>query len=73
MTAHQFEPDEDDLERIRARAAGIFTPDVLDSWMHGPNDYLGGRPIDVLEVRGPDGLGDVLDALDVAEQKAWGG
>lgn len=63
----QFEAD---LHRVLERAAEIFEPRVADSWMRGPNEFLGGRPIDVLRIRGVD---EVLEALDVAEQKAWGG
>lgn len=59
-----------DLEHVFSRAAMIFEPEVIKDWMTGPNRYLGGRPIDVLRERG---ASEVLDALDVAEQMAFGG
>jgi hypothetical protein len=59
-----------DLEHVYSRAAMIFEPDVIRDWMTGPNRYLGGRPIDVLRERG---ASEVLDALDAAEQIAFGG
>ncbi len=48
----------------------IFEPAVAVSWLRGPNSYLGGRPIDFLRAGR---LDEVLDAVRVAEQKAWGG
>lgn len=60
-----------DLEHVFSRAALIFEPDVIKDWMTGPNSYLqGARPIDVLRSRG---VSDVLNALDAAEQIAFGG
>ena len=60
-----------DLEHVYSRAAMIFTSSVINSWMTGPNDYLeGARPIDVLKTRG---VSEVLNALDAAEQIAFGG
>ncbi|HCB05837.1 MAG TPA: DUF2384 domain-containing protein [Nocardioides sp.] len=59
-----------DLEHVFSRAALIFEPDVIKDWMTGPNSYLqGARPIDVLRRRG---VSEVLDALDAAEQIAFG-
>lgn len=59
-----------DLEHVFSRAALIFEPDVIKDWMTGPNSYLqGARPIDVLRRRG---VSEVLDALDAAEQVAFG-
>lgn len=60
-----------DLEHVFSRAAMIFEPSVIKQWMNGSNDYLeGARPIDVLKTRG---VSEVLDALDAAEQIAYGG
>lgn len=59
-----------DLEHVFSRAAMLFEPEVVRDWMTGPNRYLGGRPIDVLRERG---AAEVLEALDVAEQIAFGG
>lgn len=59
-----------DLEHVFSRAALIFEPDVVRDWMTGPNAFLeGARPIDVLRTRG---VTRVLDALDAAEQVAFG-
>ena len=60
-----------DLEHVYSRAAMIFEPRVINDWMTGSNAYLdGARPIDVLTLRG---ASEVLEAIDAAEQIAFGG
>lgn len=59
-----------DLDHVMARASIIFEPSAIWNWLTGPNSYLqGARPIDVLQIRG---AGDVVRALDAAEQLAFG-
>ena len=59
-----------DLDHVVARACCIFAPVVAREWWFGHDSYLGGaRPIDVLRLRG---VSEVLDALDAAEQMAFG-
>ena len=59
-----------DLDHVVARACCIFAPVVAREWWYGHDSYLGGaRPIDVLRLRG---VSEVLDALDAAEQMAFG-
>lgn len=59
-----------DLDHVVARASIIFEPPAVWNWVTGSNSYLqGARPIDVLQIRG---AGDVIRALDAAEQLAFG-
>lgn len=59
-----------DFDFIVARASLVFEGPAVLHWLKGPNSYLeGARPIDVLHVRG---VREVLDAVDAAEQLAWG-
>ena len=59
-----------DLDHVVARASIIFEPPVVWNWLSGSSSYLqGARPIDVLQIRG---AADVVQALDAAEQLAFG-
>ena len=59
-----------DLDHVMARASLIYAPTIAREWLGGHDSYLeGARPIDVLHLRG---VQKVLDALDAAEQRAWG-
>ncbi|WP_417374394.1 hypothetical protein [Glutamicibacter protophormiae] len=51
-----------DLDHVIARASLVWVPEVIPSWLHGHNSFLGGaRPIDVLITQG---VAPVLEALD---------
>lgn len=59
-----------DLDHVVARASIIFEPPSVWNWLSGSNSYLeGARPIDVLQISG---AGEVVRALDAAEQLAFG-
>ncbi len=42
-----------DLDYVLGRLVEVCVPDVAWSWLHGDNALLGGRPIDVMLLRGP--------------------
>lgn len=51
-----------DLDHVVARAALLWQPTVVTSWLYGHNAFLGGaRPIDVVKLRG---AAPVIEALD---------
>ncbi|MBG0738661.1 DUF2384 domain-containing protein [Paeniglutamicibacter antarcticus] len=52
-----------DLDYVLARANLLWPPKVALEWLNGPNSYLdGGRPIDVVKMRGPSQVIEALDA-----------
>lgn len=56
-----------DLDYVLGRLVEVSVPKVAWSWLHGDNALLGGRPIDVLLLRGPLAI---LAAVDLEAE--WG-
>lgn len=62
-------PENPALTVVRARAEQVWAAPVAELWLHSANTYLGGaRPVDVVELRGPQ---EVLDALDAITAGAF--
>ncbi|MGZ4140797.1 MAG: antitoxin Xre/MbcA/ParS toxin-binding domain-containing protein [Actinomycetota bacterium] len=51
-----------DLDYVVSRLSYLMHPKVIESWLYGNNPFVGGRPIDVLLLRGPMALKPALDA-----------
>ncbi len=58
-----------DLDHVLDRLLAELHPEEAGVWLSSPNAHLGGgRPIDVLLIRGP---GRVLDAVDALAEGAY--
>lgn len=57
-----------DLDHILSRLLQVLWPDQAGAWLTAPNPHLGGRPIDVLALRG---AGPVITAIDALAQGAY--
>lgn len=53
-----------DLDYVVTRLLMTWEPTVARSWLDGDNPHLGGRPIDVIRLRGPAAIIPALDAED---------
>lgn len=51
-----------------ARLLQLYPPDQAEIWLTSHNAHLGGRPVDVLRLRG---AGPVVTAIDAAAQGAY--
>jgi uncharacterized protein (DUF2384 family) len=57
-----------DLDHILGRLLMVLWPDEAGDWLTAPNPHLGGRPVDVLALRG---AGPVIEAIDALAQGAY--
>lgn len=57
-----------DLDYVMARLLQLYPPDQAEIWLTSHNAHLGGRPVDVLRLRG---AGPVVTAIDAAAQGAY--
>jgi len=57
-----------DLDHVLNRLLQILWPEEASDWLTARNPHLGGRPIDVLALRG---AGPVIEAIDALGQGAY--
>jgi DNA-binding transcriptional regulator YdaS (Cro superfamily) len=57
-----------DLEYVISRLRQVYPESVAQTWLMSQNAYLGGRPADVLKLRG---VGPVIAAVDAEEEGAF--
>ena len=57
-----------DLDHVLNRLLQVLWPEEAGAWLTAPNPHLGGRPVDVLAVRG---AGPVIQAIDALAQGAY--
>jgi hypothetical protein len=57
-----------DLEYVISRLGQIYSESVAETWLMSQNASLGGRPADVLKLRG---VGPVIAAVDAEEEGAF--
>ncbi|MBK9178150.1 MAG: DUF2384 domain-containing protein [Acidimicrobiales bacterium] len=57
-----------DLDHVLHRLLLVLWPEQASGWLTADNPHLGGRPIDVLALRG---AGPVIDAIDALDQGAY--
>lgn len=57
-----------DLDHVLNRLLQVLWPEEASDWLSARNPHLGGRPIDVLALRG---AGPVIEAIDALAQGAY--
>jgi len=57
-----------DLDHVLNRLLQVLWPEEAGAWLTAPNPHLGGRPVDVLALRG---AGPVLQAIDALAQGVY--
>jgi uncharacterized protein (DUF2384 family) len=57
-----------DLDHVLNRLLQVLWPDDAGAWLTAPNPHIGGRPVDVLAIRG---AGPVIEAIDALAQGAY--
>jgi uncharacterized protein (DUF2384 family) len=57
-----------DLDHVLNRLLQVLWPEEAGAWLTAPNPHLGGRPVDVLALRGS---GPVIEAIDALAQGAY--
>ena len=57
-----------DLDHVLNRLLQVLWPEEAGAWLTASNPHLGGRPIDVLALRGS---GPVIEAIDALAQGAY--
>src|SRR5688500_16305050 len=57
-----------DLDHVLNRLLQVLWPEEAGAWLTSSNPHLGGRPVDVLAVRG---AGPVVQAIDALAQGAY--
>jgi uncharacterized protein (DUF2384 family) len=57
-----------DLDHVLNRLLQVLWPEEAGAWLTAPNPHIGGRPVDVLALRGS---GPVIEALDALAQGAY--
>ena len=57
-----------ELDMVISRLLLLYPSDIALRWLDGNNPHVGGRPIDVVKVRGPLAI---LPAIGAAEQGAF--
>jgi uncharacterized protein (DUF2384 family) len=57
-----------DLDHVLNRLLQVLWPDGASAWLTAPNPHLGGRPVDVLALRG---AAPVIEAIDALAQGAY--
>ena len=57
-----------DLDHVMNRLLQVLWPEEAGAWLTAVNPHLGGRPVDVLTLRGS---GPVIEAIDALAQGAY--
>ncbi|MGH8925546.1 MAG: hypothetical protein ACRDWA_13055 [Acidimicrobiia bacterium] len=57
-----------DLDHVMNRLLQVLWPEEASAWLAAINPHLGGRPVDVLALRG---AGPVIEAIDALAQGAY--